>query len=250
MDQLDIETSRHVRLKYKPASVLQRIFAWLLDASLYLVYIIVTFWVLGIMFTEGASQWQGIGWITYLIVFSPYFLYFPLVETAWNGRTIGKKIVGIRVVRLDGTRASLGSFLIRWIFRFIEISGTGGVIAILTILINGKGQRLGDIAAGTTVIHETDTTITHRELTRDTDKSHRVVFENTAELKDEDIRIIKEVLHNSSEYSTDTRRKMMQRTRKLIEKKIGEADSSLGTKEYLVTILKDYAAIYGTAPHN
>lgn len=247
MEQLDIETSRHVRLTYTPASVLQRIFAWLLDASLYLVYIIVTFWILGILFTESAAQWQGLGWITYLVLFTPYFLYFPLIETAWNGRTIGKKIVGIRVVRVDGTRASLGSYLVRWIFRFIEISGTGGVIAILTILINGKGQRLGDIAAGTSVIHETKDSITHRELTRNTGKGHKVVFENTAELSDEDIRIIKEVLNKSTEYSSDTRQKMMRRTRKLIEKKTGETDSSLSTKGYLVTILKDYAAIYGPA---
>lgn len=247
MNQFDIETSRHVRLTYVPASVLQRIFGWLIDASLYVTYLIAAFWTLGIFFTSSGAIPQEIGWVSYLIVFTPYFLYFPLMETAWNGRTIGKKVVGIRVVRVDGSRVSFGSYLVRWLFRFIEITGTGGVVAILTILINGKGQRLGDIVAKTTVIHEEDLSLSQRDLTQHMDQNHSIVFRNAAELDDQDIRVIKEVLYTSSQYSDEVRRKMLHRTRTLIEKKTGETDSSLNAETFLKTILKDYTSIYGSA---
>ena len=64
----------------------------------------------------------------------------------------GQKSPHLRVVRLDGTRAGLGDYLLRWLLRPVEIVMTLGVVALITILLNGRGQRLGDLAAGTTVI--------------------------------------------------------------------------------------------------
>ena len=57
-------------------------------------------------------------------------------------------------MRLDGTRPGLGDYVLRWLLRPIEvIAFTSGVRQpCITILLNGKGQRLGDLAAGTTVV--------------------------------------------------------------------------------------------------
>jgi hypothetical protein len=154
--------------------------------------------------------------------------------------------MGIRVVRSDGTRASLGSYLVRWLFRFFEISATGGVVAILTILINGKGQRLGDLVAGTCVISERDNQLTHRQLFDQTKLDRDVVFESAAELKDDDINVIKTLLNSRRTYSPEAYKKLVARTRSVIEKKTGAIDSSISDDAYLKTVMRDYNTIYGS----
>lgn len=246
MDQIGIETSRHVRLNYKPAPLLYRIVAWLYDVFLYVIYIMVFMWAWGGIVPSEIVESLNINWIVTLAIFLPYFIYFPLIETLWNGRTIGKKIMGIRVTRIDGTRASLGSYLIRWLFRFIEISATGGVVAILTILINGRGQRLGDIVAGTCVVNERDAQLSHRQLFDQTELNRDVVFESAAELKDKDINVIKKLLNTRQTYSPNAHQKLMSRTRSAIEQKTGAVDSSISDEAYLKTVIKDYNTIYGS----
>jgi len=246
MESIGIETSRHVRLSYQPASLLHRILAWLVDAALYLVYVFTFLWIWSGIIPESLAAGFGLGWIPTLFLVLPYFIYFPLIETVWDGRTIGKKLLGIRVVKSDGTRASLGSYIIRWLFRFFEISGTGGVIAILTILINGKGQRLGDIVANTSVILERQSQISREQLSRHSNPGHDIVFQNAAELDDKDIRIIKNLLNSDSDYSYRAHEKMMQKTRSLIEAKTGASDPAMSDREYLITIIKDYTTIYSS----
>lgn len=246
MDHIGIETNRHVRLSYRPAPLISRIFAWMADAVLYIIYIIVFMWAWGGVVPSEIIENLNAGWIQTLALMLPFFIYFPLVETLWNGRTVGKKLAGIRVTRIDGTRASLGSYLIRWLFRFFEITATGGVIAILTILINGKGQRLGDLVAGTCVIDEQQIRHSQKEIFRHTNPDHTIVFESAAELEDKEINIIRNLLNNQKVYSSQAYQKLLSRTRNAIEKKTGAVDESLPDLNYLKTIVRDYNAIYGS----
>lgn len=246
MDQIGIETSWHVRLSYKPAPLFDRILAWLIDALLYVIYIVLFLWIWGGVFPSNIIENLNIGWIQTFAIFLPYFIYFPVLETVWNGRTVGKKLMGLRVTRVDGTRASLGSYLIRWLFRFFEITATGGVVAILTILINGKGQRLGDLVAGTCVISERDNRKAYTQLFDQAELERDVIFEGAAELTDNDISIIKNLLNSRHSYSPDALKKLMSRSRRAIEKKTGEVNSALSDEEYLRTVIKDYYTIYGS----
>jgi len=246
MDQIGIETSRHVRLSYRPAPIFDRILAWVLDVILYVIYIVVFMWLWGGVFPTEIIENLNAGWVPLLAILLPYFIYFPVLETLWNGRTVGKKLVGIRVTRINGTRASLGSYLIRWLFRFFEISATGGVVAILTILINGKGQRLGDLVAGTCVISERDERQVHPQIFQQAELDRDVIFDGAAELSDKDIEVVRNLLNSGRTYSPDALKKLMRRSRKAIEKKSGAVNSALSDGEYLRTIVKDYYTIYGS----
>lgn len=246
MDRIDVETSTHVNLAYQPASLVHRLLAWAVDAALYGIYIFVFLWVWGGILPTQLTDSPNLSWISTLMIMLPYFIYFPLLETVWNGRTIGKKILGIRVTKLDGTRAAPGDYIIRWLFRFIEISATGGVLAILTILINGKGQRLGDIAAKTSVVGEFGAPMSYQRLFNDTDTKRPVVFETAGELNDTDIRVIRTVLNSQDEYSSSARQQLMDRSRNVIEQKIGAEDSSMSSEKYLKTVVRDYYTIYGS----
>ena len=246
MDQIGIETSRHVRLSYRPAPIFDRILAWVLDVILYVIYIVVFMWLWGGVFPTEIIENLNAGWVPLLAILLPYFIYFPVLETLWNGRTVGKKLVGIRVTRIDGTRASLGSYLIRWLFRFFEISATGGVVAILTILINGRGQRLGDLVAGTCVISETSDMQVRSQIFEQAKLDRKIIFDGAAELSDKDINVIRNLLNSGRSYSPDALKKLMVRSRKAIEKKTSAVDSTLSDEEYLRTIVKDYYTIYGS----
>ena len=88
------------------------------------------------------------------IVFAIFFGYFIAFEALWNGRTPGKKIVGVRVVRDGGYPIDFGAALIRNLIRVGEaLIGAYGLSAI-AMLVSPENKRLGDIAAGTIVVRE------------------------------------------------------------------------------------------------
>ena len=90
-----------------------------------------------------------------LIVFFlfPVFIAYHLIcEAMWNGQSIGKKALGIKVVKCNGQQMDMGDYGKRWMFRLIDILLSGGSVAILTIMSNDYNQRLGDIVGDTCVI--------------------------------------------------------------------------------------------------
>lgn len=75
----------------------------------------------------------------------------PICETSWNGRTPGKALLGLRVVTDVGETVGFGHSLIRSLVQLVEIP-TG--IALVAALSNRRNQRLGDLSAGTFVVHD------------------------------------------------------------------------------------------------
>ncbi|MEX0719015.1 MAG: RDD family protein [Balneolaceae bacterium] len=241
-----IETSQHVKLKYEPAGVGERVLAFILDGFFMGVYYLVVIWIWGYLNSIGSGEGAGSStWISYLILVLPMMLYHLIIEILWKGYSLGKKIVGIRVVKIDGTRADLSGYLIRWIFRLVEITMTSGVLAFVTIIMNGKGQRLGDIVGKTCVIKERKNVKLESTLFADLEEEYEPVFQQVAELSDKDVGIIKEVLNARRNYDYDTWFLMLQRTRKLVEDKLGLTRSDMNAEVFLKTVIKDYNAIHG-----
>ncbi|RYF51492.1 MAG: RDD family protein, partial [Cytophagaceae bacterium] len=180
---VSIQTSQNVTLEYEPASLGDRILAFLLDYLIFLGWLILYFVLTKLL--PGAfrsSFWTG------LFLLLPFMLYDLLCETFLNGQSLGKIAMKIRVVMLDGSSPGLGAYLLRWLLRIIESPMFfGGMVAIITIAANGRGQRIGDIAAGTTVVKLTRpitlAQITYRALPDD----YQVRFPEVAQLSDRDL---------------------------------------------------------------
>ena len=83
--------------------------------------------------------------------------YFPLFEGLWNGRTPGKRLQRLRVVRTDGQPVTWTSVLVRNALRLVDILPTYYMVGAITILLTKRSQRLGDLAAGTIVVRERPT---------------------------------------------------------------------------------------------
>jgi uncharacterized RDD family membrane protein YckC len=243
-----IETTQHVQLNYEPAGVGERILAFFLDAFFIGVYYFVVIWIWGYANDLGNTSQQSMKesvWLLYGILVLPLMLYHLISEVVSNGYSFGKKIVGIRVVKIDGTRATLSGYLLRWLFRLIEITMTSGVLAFIAIIMNGRGQRIGDILGKTCVIKERKKVNLDQTLFSRVSDAYEPRFKQVAELNDKDIRIIKEVLDSRVHYEYDNWFLMLQKTRKKIEDRLGISDHGMRGEEFLETVIKDYNAIHG-----
>lgn len=192
MDNFQIETAQNVRIQQEAAGVGERILAFLIDALIILAYSIATIYILG-----SADLSDDMIWVFYLAIGLPVFLYHLLWESLWNGRSPGKAAMQLRVVKMDGSRPAFSNFLLRWLLRFIDISISSGAVALVTILMSGKGQRLGDVAATTTVITEKQSGSLSRTLLIDIPDDYKPKYPQVTVFTDQEVQTIKNVLFDA-----------------------------------------------------
>ncbi len=159
---LVVETPESVSVTYRLAGLGSRGAAALVDGGLLLLIVSAEI-VLGIfvafgalrLFGEAASQ--AVIWIAAAViaaVFITYWGYFIAGEVAGGGRTPGKRVMGIRVIRDDGSRVGVIDSIIRNLVRAIDFMPGTYAVGIVSILLSQQGKRLGDMAASTAVIED------------------------------------------------------------------------------------------------
>lgn len=82
------------------------------------------------------------------------FAYFILLEGLWNGQTVGKRILGIRVRMADGTPITFPAAVGRNLLRPADFLPALYMVGLMAMFTNPKSQRLGDLVAGTIVVNE------------------------------------------------------------------------------------------------
>jgi uncharacterized RDD family membrane protein YckC len=80
--------------------------------------------------------------------------YYPVSEAAWSGKTLGKFAFGLRVVGDQGEPITVSQAIIRNLVRLIDFLPFFYGVGIIALFWNGRGKRLGDLAAGTVVVRE------------------------------------------------------------------------------------------------
>ena len=158
-ETLDINTPENVAFGYQVAGIGSRFLATLVDTLLItLLQIIVsityyvTLYALDIDPTGGASAWVAA--VFGIVVFLFYWGYYIFFEMLWNGQTPGKRWAGLRVIRAEGTPITLSESLIRNLTRIVDFLPAFYGVGIITMFIDKRSRRLGDLAAGTLVVHD------------------------------------------------------------------------------------------------
>lgn len=149
MATIRIHTTQNVTLEYEVASIGSRIVATILDN---LIFVAWAFAVGGLVTWLLGRHSEVAAWTMGVLIGLPFVFYHLACEVLFNGQSLGKKAQHLRVMRLDGTAPRLGDYFLRWLLRLVDFGFGSGLVAVITIALNGKGQRLGDLAAGTTVI--------------------------------------------------------------------------------------------------
>jgi uncharacterized RDD family membrane protein YckC len=161
-DQLTIDTPEQVAIRFPIAGIGSRFLALLADTLLQGVVYAVVFLILILVISSAPSGFQDIArtrekwFIAGIILF--YFVlhwgYFTLFEAFWNGQTPGKRLCKIRVIRDSGRQITFFESLTRNLIRAVDELPGFYAVGIVTMLSNRRNKRLGDLAAGTLVVHE------------------------------------------------------------------------------------------------
>ena len=164
-DQLNIETPEQVELRFPIAGIGSRFLALATDSLLQ----VAAFFVLILGFsliisalpkgTGGsppsatAAKWFVAGIVLFLFLL--YWGYYSLFEAFWNGQTPGKRLLKIRVIKDSGRQITLFEALARNLLRVVDIQPWPVyLVGVITMLCNREQKRLGDLVAGTIVVHE------------------------------------------------------------------------------------------------
>ena len=193
MTEIPILTTQNVHINFEAASVGNRMGAYLLDLTIKYAYLIFVFQMifpaLGVD-SFNWDYWSGIA--VHLIFYAPVIFYTLIQEIWFEGQTVGKRILGLKVVKIDGYQASVWDYVIRWLFRVVDIIGPFFVIGIITMSTSKWNQRLGDIAAGTAVISIRSRYNISHTILENLVKDYIPRYPAVIRLNDNDIRIIKE----------------------------------------------------------
>lgn len=243
MNSIGVETTQHVQLNYNPASVGDRLLAFLLDGFVILGYNLLLQILVGALQSADLIDTTTLDeqfWILLLMYAIVPFFYHLVSEVVWNGKSFGKWAMKLQVVRVDGTNPTFGNYLIRWMFRLVEITFTSGLLAFMTVLINGKGQRLGDIAAKTCVIKTRRKVKLTDTIYSELETDYEVKYPAAAQLEDKEVATIREVLAAKPKYEYATWFLMVQRTANIIQMKLGIEKLETKADDFLVQVISDY----------
>lgn len=262
MSVVRIATNFNIDIEFTSPPFYRRLLAWIMDLIVQVFYLIIASRFL-VWLTQNSSnsldssynlQWLG------LILIVPFFIYHLVCEITMNGQSIGKKIMGIKVISETGGKPGLGQYAIRWLIRtsdfflfimillipFVEYYGTkiyyafGGILCMLIIdiiLVNTKKQqRLGDILAHTLLINTKQKESIQDTIFLEVSTQYVPSFPQVMQLSDRDINSLKNILDTSKKNRDhDLAEMASEKIRNHLN-----IQTSLSHYEFLEILLKDY----------
>ena len=231
MQEFQIETAQNVGIQRNVAHLGDRMLAYLIDSLIIWAYVVGM-----IILLVSLDLDMGDMWAIYLLVSLPAFLYYVLLETFWDGQTVGKNAMRIRVVTLDGAKPTFAKYLVRWLLRVVDVVLTSGGVAVLTILIRGNGQRVGDIAAGTTVISEKVKVSLSDTILKEIPENYVPTYSQVTLFKDSEMQTIKSLYDEAR--SKGQHNIILSLHNRLVE--VMQIETTQKPVDFVDTVLKDY----------
>ncbi|MGB3798753.1 MAG: RDD family protein [Lewinella sp.] len=242
MPAVTIHTTQNVRIDYETAGVGLRIGAFVID----LIVILLTCFL-------GMLALQLVGIEPDLIILQQYgiifylVLYFFFSEMLSRGQTVGKKILKLRIIRLDGEDPTPGDFLIRSMFLLLDVVFTGGVLAVLLIVTGSQNQRLGDLIARTVVINTQHFGgVSLRDILTIRKRSdHEARFPAVQRLNDDDMLLVKQTLTRHRLYGNRAHRQALRELAMGIAAilDVADVDRPASDEQFLEALLLDYIVL-------
>ena len=207
-----------------------RILAQLIDWVVVYSYLIAAIWIESELKIDEP-------WVVILTLMF-WLFYTPFMEVMNQGQTLGKKIMNMRVVRADGSRPSLGAYIMRWMLFLVDGPLTS-FMGLIPMILTKSNQRLGDLAAGTVVVKLQD----YKKIQVSLDeydylmKNYTPRYVQAADLSLEQIEIIRRTLVQAEDSSDYIRLSMLSDK---VQEKLGVKSVETTDEQFLRRIVRDY----------
>jgi len=156
-EQVRISSITGVDVELEIAGVGTRAYAFIIDWHIRFIVALALYFVT-LLVATGSFAASGLAWAVMgyppLVAGAVYVLYHPILEVAMHGRTPGKRFAGVRIVTLTGDTPGAGALLVRNVFRLVDALPTFYVVGLVTAAWTRHHVRVGDLAAGTLLVHE------------------------------------------------------------------------------------------------
>lgn len=158
---LDIGTPENVVFGYEVAGIGSRFLAAVVDTTLIALLLLVTNFLL-LTIASAASPAGGptgdaAAWLIAVLGLVSFFVlwgYYIFFEMLWNGQSPGKRLVGLRVIRSDGSPIGVVESIVRNLIRIVDFLPLYYGIGVVVMFVSQRAQRLGDLAASTLVVYD------------------------------------------------------------------------------------------------
>ncbi|NET36890.1 MAG: RDD family protein, partial [Cyanothece sp. SIO1E1] len=174
-----------------------------------------------------------------------FMIYQLLSEVLADGRSWGKKIMSLKVVRLDGEEPGLSDYLLRAVFHLVDTLMSVGILGALLISSTRQRQRLGDMTANTTVIrtkHQVQFAL--EDILRiNTLSNYEPQFPEVRQFNEQDMLLIKGVIARCSKYQNAAHQKALNELVQTVCGKLEVTEVPKDKIKFLKTLIRDYIVL-------
>lgn len=257
MSLIKIATIFNIELDFEAADLPRRMTAYLVDFTILILYFVVAKYFLYGNSLPELSRLNSMMGLDILIISTPMLLYSLVSEILLHGQSVGKKLLDIRVISLDGKEPNVNQYFIRWIFRafewpfffgyaffsdgallaYIIVTLFLGIGVVTVIAITPMNQRLGDLAANTVVVRtKSNFSVADTLFVNIEEKNYTAKFPEVLRLSDRDINTILKIL---KVYSAGRNRDICTRLATKIQSVLN-IKTDMEPVPFLKNLIKDY----------
>mgnify|MGYP001109710060 CR=1 FL=1 len=255
-DRYIVDTPENISVSYGVAGIGSRFLAGIIDTLLIgLIYFVLLF---AVAYANSVmDEWSSVFVaIVVIVMFLITWGYYILFELLWNGQSPGKRLIGLRVVHTGGRPISFIGSAIRNLVRVVDFLPSMYALGVVTMFIDARSRRLGDLAAGTLVIKE-ERVVTLESLTSNQNNAKYLLplkpgepippleLQHVDQLKMEEFELIHDFLTCRSHLSSSSRARLASQLAQLVSERLQLPQTNIpeAMLEYVATQYRIYQTI-------
>lgn len=241
-EQYLVDTPENVIFAYDLAGIGSRFTAALIDTTL----LILIFIVLGIIsnlvgFTIGESS--ALTAFFALLSFAIFWGYYIIFEMVWNGQSPGKRVIKLRVVTSGGRPITFLASAIRNLIRIIDWLPVFYAIGMITMFIDRRSRRLGDLAAGTLVVKERGHVTLDSLVATPMPAAATLTLANIETLDERDYTLVQEFLNRREQLGSEARVRLGRTIASNLQIRLGQPEIS-NPEQFLQQVAAEYRLLH------
>ncbi len=242
MKTVDIRTPQQIVIRFELADLKERIVAFVLDQFILWTGLFILFFLLMAL---GHAININPGRFIQVLFTGIYLFYSLLAEYLMDGQSPGKKIMGLKIIKLSGGASGIREYIIRWSMRLLDIWASLGALASLMISSTPQAQRIGDLLADTLVIRlNSRQDVPLESLLRMHERNaDSVIYPLAVRFKEEEMLLVLEMLERWRRHPSGHNKRHFQEISKRVAKEMDLEQPPEKPEKFLRQVLNDYVTL-------